>query len=206
MDKINELIKLGYVKLLGVSLQDACNLWLEAWCLVKEEALSKGIKSIECLDKDFKGYEKLSSWCQDLEMELENAAAENNEFWNKRIEYCKDFINTLSESDEFTVMNMELAIAESYFELGNIEEADRSFANSVEKYSQSVWPNLKWADCYWLSNIITFNRELLNLNKAEQLYKDAMGRDEEEEFIIEGRLEELKETKEELKKSKQREK
>lgn len=198
MEQINELIKDGYVKLLGESLQEACNNWLEAWKILKEKAIADGVKDIEYFDENFKGYEKLSAWCQDLEMELENAAGENSEFWNKRINYCKEFMETLPETDEFTIMNMKLAIGESLFESGKVEEADKIFMETSKEYEDSVWPNLKWADCYWLSNIIATKREFLDLDKAEKLYKEALGRDEQDQFIIEGRLEELQETKEEL--------
>ncbi|MEG0693282.1 MAG: hypothetical protein RR444_09420, partial [Oscillospiraceae bacterium] len=48
------------------------------------------------------------------------------------------------------------------------------FMETSKEYEDSVWPNLKWADCYWLSNIIATKREFLDLDKAEKLYKEAI--------------------------------
>lgn len=193
MENINNEISSGYEKLLGQSTLRACDHWLQAFEMVKKVAEEKAYKDIKELEKDFKFIEHLTNWVQDLEMELENSGIEDVEYFRKRINYTNEFCKVFTESDEFIIMSMKLAEAESYFELGDIEKSEKLFKKYAEEYKNSTWPFVKWGDVYWLSYILKERRELLNINKAIDIYKSGLGRDTREDYILEERIKDLKE-------------
>lgn len=200
LQQIDSIIKTGYSELEDGNVQKACEVWLEAWEGLKELNSNEAIKSIEEFNEGFQGFESFVNWCQDFEMELENAALENKEFFKTRIKYCKEFYELLPDSDEFIIMSMLTAEAESYFDLGDIETSERLFKEVSKEFDDYVWPFIKWGDVYWLSNIIREDRSLLDLDKAESIYKKVLGQNLEDEHLIKERLKELEDVKSKLKK------
>ncbi|MFX0549604.1 hypothetical protein ACOAKC_09710 [Hathewaya histolytica] len=192
MENINNLINSGYEKLISQSTVEACKYWLQAFDKIKLLAEEKGYKDFEDIEDGFKFIESLTNWAQDLEMELENAGIEDKEFFKKRISYVNEFCRTFSEVDQFIIMNMNLAEAESYFEIGETEKSEELFEKYSKEYKNSTWPSVKWGDIYWLSNILKEKKELINLNKAMEVYKMGLGRDKHEDYILEDRIEDLK--------------
>lgn len=188
MKYINQLIKEGYEKLGQEDVSTACNIWLDAWDDLKKLIKDKEIVNIEELDDEFEGFETLTNWVQDLEMELENAGIENKEYFSKRAIYCREFYELLGGTEEFIIMSMKLAEAESNFETNHIEESEELFKNCTNNYKSSVWPFLKWGDVYWLSSIVNSKSELLNLDKALEIYKMGLGIDKHEEYIVLDRI------------------
>lgn len=193
MENINKLISLGYEKLIGQGTVEACDHWLEAFELIKEVAREKSYKNIKQIEEEFKFVEHLTNWVQDIEMELENAGIEEKEYFKKRITYTTEFCDIFTETDQFIIMSMKLAKAESYFELEEVTKSEELFKQYAEEYKDSVWPFVKWGDVYWLSNILNERRELLNVDKAMEIYKSGLGRDAHEDYILEDRIGDLQE-------------
>jgi hypothetical protein len=54
------------------------------------------------------------NWCQDFEMELANAAVEDNSYYANRIRYCQDFLRIFPNSDMSIIKNMLKAVNESH--------------------------------------------------------------------------------------------
>ncbi|KYH34170.1 hypothetical protein CLTEP_18840 [Clostridium tepidiprofundi DSM 19306] len=198
LQKINEIIQMGYTKLEEENVKDACTIWMKAWESLKRVIHVKKFTSIEEIDDEFEGYESLENWCQDFEMELENAASLNKEFYKIRIRYCMEFYNLLPDSDEFIILNMKLAEAESYFEIGSIMTSEKIFESAAEEFNDYAWVYIKWGDVYWLSNILKKQRELIDFDKAEKIYREGLNKGLEDEYILEDRLNDLLEAKEKL--------
>ena len=62
----------------------------------------------------------VSNWCQDLELELYNAALDDVKYHRKRIEYCREFCSFFPDSDPLILENMKTAVAESLVGMGSI--------------------------------------------------------------------------------------
>lgn len=203
LENINREISNGYIELEeNNDTVKACNMWLKAWELLKE-ANEKKIESIEDFEEicQYNFNESLENWVQDLEMELENAATDNEEYYEKRIRYCKEFCCIFPDSDEFITISMELAQAESIFELGRKEESEELFKSITTKYEDTVWPYIKWGDCYWVANILHKDNSLIDLDKAEEIYRKGLKIDDKSDnYILEERLEELLSIKKRIKK------
>lgn len=189
MNKISEKIETGYVLLNDEKVTEACDLWLDAWdeiTLCIDEVNATSIEAMEEYFQNEKG--TLSDWGQDLEMELENAGLENKDFFIKRSVYSREFCNRLVDSDQFIIMSMKLAEAESYFELEDIKRAEELFSLTLEEYKSSVWPYLKWGDVYCLSSILRTKREYIDVEKALKIYKKGLGRESDLDYILEDRI------------------
>lgn len=196
MNNINMMIKEGYELLEKENVTEACTKWLMAWDQLKNAAKDMKVNSIEELEDNFEdGIELLSNWVQDLEMELENAGLEDKEFFLKRRVYVNEFCSILKNSDQFIIMSMKLAEAESYFELGNVEESEKLFSKLAEDYNRSIWPFLKWGDVYCLSSILRTRKDLINVNKSLEIYKKGLGIEKEFDYILEDRIKDLEKIK-----------
>ena len=135
-EQLDELMQEGY-DLLEADAKDktvqCCQLWLEAWDRLRYR-FTNDMKSIEDTEKVFSGLQSLYNWCQDFEMELNNAGFYDQFFYQKRIEYCREFYSLFPNSDERLIVNMKRAEAESYFSLGRVEEGDQAFKALIEEF------------------------------------------------------------------------
>lgn len=155
------------------------------------------MKSIEDAERVFSGSQCLFNWCQDLEMELVNAGFREVTFFQKRIEYCREFYSLFPETSDLTIKNMRRAEAESYFALGEIEKGEEAFEKILQDYPDWAWGYVGWGDMYCQMRI---NKDVpLDYEKAEKIYRMALDKEVDEEDVILDRLEDLKEEKNKLK-------
>ncbi len=189
-EMINDLMQEGYVLIYDQEkCVDGCNLWLEAWEYLKMRYITPDTKSVEDVDELFTGLQCLFNWCQDMEMELENAALKTPSLYEKRIKFCQEFYNLLPESDANIISLMMCAEAESYFALKNVEQGERLFKKAIEVFPASAWNYIRWADQYWLFR--TSDDIPIDYEKAEQIYKMALDKNVEDKEEILKRLKEL---------------
>ncbi|WP_157067393.1 tetratricopeptide repeat protein [Desulfosarcina cetonica] len=141
----------------------------------------------------FSGCELIYNWCQDLEVELGNAGIDDSTYYRERIAYCDEFCSIFPASGELLMHNMKRAIAESYFALGNVEEGNKCFKQLIEQYPNNIWGYIGWGDMY----LWPMEKDIKpDYNKAEQIYKMAVGKGIEGENHLNDRLNELKKERE----------
>lgn len=188
----NELLIKGYNFLEDSEVIKACDSWLELWKEFKSEINNEKFNAIEDIDAEIETEESLVNWIQDLEMELENAGMIEKKYYDERIEFVKEFREKFPESDEFIIMNMKTAEAESLFELGNADESEKLFEKITKEHNSSVWPYVKWGDTKWLSGIKMGNVTMEDLKSAKDTYlKGKSVLDAEDYYILEDRLKEV---------------
>ncbi len=126
-EKLDNMMQKGYRFCSEGKEEKCCRIWLEVWEHLKKR-FTPEMKSINEAGKVFSGLQNLFNWCQDLEMELGNAGLKEPSFYEKRIEYCREFCELFPETDRLIIENMKRAEAESYFALGLIEQGEKSHA------------------------------------------------------------------------------
>ncbi|MBI5474821.1 MAG: SEC-C domain-containing protein [Ignavibacteriae bacterium] len=146
----------------------ACSVWLEVWKRVKPR-FTENMKSLKEASKVLGDDVTLHNWCQDLEQELHNAGLDDPAFWEKRIEYCRDFCRLLPKTDELIIHNMRRAEAESCFALGRFEEGTSVMEKLIADFPDNPWGYIAWGDAYFMS----IGKAKTDYNKAEQLYTRA---------------------------------
>ena len=122
--------------------------------------------------KEFRNYNIHPSFIfQLLGDELHNAGIKDKIYFEKRIEYCTDFLNYIGD-DRLTIENTRRAVADSYFELGDEAECDRLYREWLET-------DPKWGQGYvgWASNYENGWHGRKNTDKAADLYAKALGID-----------------------------
>jgi len=187
-DELDVLMGKGYSLLDKNKTVDACDVWLELWekLKIRFKPEFKNVKETETI---FSGGELVYNWCQDLEAELGNAAIDDSQYYQRRIEYCNDFCSIFPDSDDLLMHNMKRAIAESQFPLGNISKGDECFKALIEEYPKNIWGYIGWGDMYlWPRKGDTKP----DFGKAEEIYKMAIGMELEGESNLLDRLKELK--------------
>jgi tetratricopeptide (TPR) repeat protein len=146
-------------------------------------------KTLDYLDKHYESNFLLSNVCQDLEAELYNAGLEDSTYFEKRIQFCREFCDYFPQESELIIHNMRRAIAESYAKLNKYEEAEKEFEKLVQEFPNNPWGYIGWGDVYF------FEQKKVYL-KAQELYEKglAIAKDKMDIVAIEERLEDLKET------------
>ncbi len=186
MEQMSNLINEGFKRIEERKYVQACDLWFKVWealkCKLREED-----KDLNYLDKKYKSSFFVSNFVQDLEQELYNAGRQDKIYFEKRIDYCREFLSYFPEEDGLIIRNMRRVIAESYESLGDFEKAEREYEGIVNDYPENPWSYIGWGDMNWYSNSIS-------VEKARGLYLKALkvaGEDEEMVSVVGERLENL---------------
>jgi hypothetical protein len=179
----------------------ASEIWLDVWDRLKAR-FSPDMKSIGDAERIFSGEELLVNWCQDLEVVLGNAALDDGSFHLKRMDYCSEFCALFPKSASLILFNMKRAVAEGHFGMGDAAKGDRAFRKLIEDFPRNIWGYIGWGDMYlWPMN----DQDSPDYEKAEKIYKMALGKGLEDEEGLEERLHEVKEAKKEGKKEEKEE-
>src|ERR1700722_2575070 len=101
-----------------------CRVWLDAWSDVQSILDKAGMRSIQEFDERFGGSQSLFNWIQDLEDELWRAGSEVRQFLTARIALCEEGLRRFFRTDDDLMSeNRRRALAESYYELGETDNA-----------------------------------------------------------------------------------
>jgi hypothetical protein len=163
-EQLDDMMQEGYDLITIRKYVEGCALWLKVWEYLKKR-FSLEMRSIKEAEQVFSGLQSLYNWCGDLAMELYNAGYEDNTFFEKRIKYCKEFLEFFPQSNDMHVSGMIRDIAESHFALDRVEEGEKVFQELIEKFPENTWGYICWGDKY--SNI---RKKLYNFDKARLIY------------------------------------
>lgn len=186
-DGADGLMEEGYLLLRESKVREACDVWLELWEALKIR-FKPEFKSVAEAETVCSGVDYLINWCQEFEGQLGNAGLADAAYYQKRIVYCNEFCSLFPESDDLIMHNMKRAAAESYFSLGNSDEGTKCFKELIAQYPRNIWGYIGWGDMYCLP--MSKDREP-DREKAEQIYKMALGKGMKEEDVLMERLESL---------------
>ena len=195
-EQLDEMMQRGY-DLLNWKGRDkrregeGCTLWWQIWEHLQKR-FSPDMRSIDEAERVFSGMQSLHNWCQYLEMELGNAGRDDASFYEKKLQYCRDFCTLFPDSGRLLLHNMKRGEAESYFALGRLSQGEEAFGKLVEEFPDSAWGYIGWGDMYWLARLS--DKVALDYDKAERIYRMALERDaiDDREEVLD-RLEELEE-------------
>jgi tetratricopeptide (TPR) repeat protein len=188
-EKLDDMMQEGY-RLCGEGEErEGCRMWLEVWGHLKKRVTPE-MRSIEDSERVFSGTQSLFNWCQDLEMELGNAALKEPAFYEKRVEYCREFCSLFPETGKLFIENMKRAEAESYFALGMLEQGEKAFQDLVREFPGSAWVYIGWGDMY---RLFRESRAPRDYDRAERIYRLALERNVADREDVLERLEMLEE-------------
>ena len=180
--EISELIVNGFEKLVihpgeNSNKYDACrgcDDLLLAWKALKLFMDESNISDVWELEKkqlrEFRKYNIYPSFVfQLLADELHNAGIKDKRYFEKRIEYCNEFLKYIGD-ESLTIENTQSAIADSYYCLGDETECDRL-------YSGWLQADPKWGSGYigWARNYEYGINGKKNTEKASSIYERVLG-------------------------------
>lgn len=185
MEQMSDLIDKGFEYLSNNDSQTACDIWLKVWEALKYR-FTPDNNNLDFLDKQYKGSFFIRNFCQDLANELHNAGLENKIYFEKRINYCKEFLEYFPGEEELMIHNMRRDIADSYSSLGNYEQAELEYKKLVQDFPDNPWGYIGWGDMYYLD-------QNQNYAAAKELYEKALAiaKDEMDIDAVQERLEDL---------------
>lgn len=185
MEQMSDLIDEGFEYLSENDSQTACDTWLKIWEAVKFRHKPE-FRNLDYLDEQYNRSFFIRNFCQDLEHELHNAGVENKTYFEKRINYCREFLDYFPAEDELIVHNTKRAIAESYLMLDNYEQAESEYERLVNDYPDNPWGYVGWGDMYF------YNRKK-DYARAKEFYEKglAIANDKTDRMALEERLKDL---------------
>lgn len=187
MEQMSDLIDKGFERLDENDSKSACDVWLRVWGAIKYR-IKPELKTLEYLENQYKSSFFISNFCQDLENELYNAGLKDSVYFEKRIEYCKDFCRFFPEEKGLIIHNMRRAVIDSYVCLKKFDEAKKALDNLVIDYPENPWSYIEYGDMY------LFEDDLIkDSKKAKEFYDKALlvAKDDFDKDAIEERLKDL---------------
>jgi tetratricopeptide (TPR) repeat protein len=165
-EELDDRMQAGYELLKSSGAVAACRFWLEAWDAVLHLLDKAGIQSIYEFDERFRGTQSLFNWTQDLETELWNAGLEDRQFLSARIALCEEGLRRFP-SDDLMRENRRRSLAESYFELGDVEKAEALYREWLAADPCWGWGWIGWSDCYRFTRT-----ERVDPSRCEQILRE----------------------------------
>jgi uncharacterized protein YchJ len=166
-EELDDKMQAGYELLKSSGAVAACRIWLEAWNDVLRLLDKAGLESIEEFDERFRGTQSLFNWIQDLEGELWNAGLDDRQFLSARIALCEEGLRRFPSDDALLLENRRRALAESYFELGEVEKAEALYRAWLAADPCWGWGWIGWSDCYRFTRT-----EQVDLSRCEQILRE----------------------------------
>lgn len=163
MEQLSGLVEKGYHYLNENEETKACDAWLRFWESLKTRIKPED-KDMDIIQENYGSDFSIHNVCQDLEMLLHNASMEDAAYFEKRINFCREFITYFPDESELTIHNMKRAVAESYGFMGDHEQAEIEFNNLAVEYPTNPWAYIGWGDMYMTENV----------EKARELYEQAL--------------------------------
>lgn len=190
-DELIELLDYGYWYLEKGKKKEAFGTWFQLWEELKllHNSECRNINNMCFVFYDKDDLELIYDWCQRFGMELGYAGRKNKNYYHKRISYYKEFCSIFPDSDELIIYNMRRALAESHYAIGNIAIGQILFKELVEQYPTNIWSYIGWGDMYMWPLCKNNPPEI---EKAEQIYRTALGLGLNEERLLLERLEKCK--------------
>jgi tetratricopeptide (TPR) repeat protein len=148
-ERLDDLMQEGYQLLQARQTAEVCDKWLQAWEIIKQIATPR-MQDVREFDAAHPLAQLVFNWCQDLEMELQNAAAFNSNYHKHRLRYAREFMTRFPQMDPLHYLNFTRAQGEALWELHRHDEAEKVFAALVERMSDDAWAYIGWSDIYWL--------------------------------------------------------
>jgi hypothetical protein len=100
------------------------------------------------LDEQFRGTQSLANRIQDLESELWNAGLQVRQFLTARIALCEEGLRRFRSNEGLMTESRRRALAESYFELGEVDKAEALYRKWLDADPCWGWGWIGWSDCY----------------------------------------------------------
>lgn len=148
MEMIDDKMQAGYPARKDRGSVGACRIWMETWHDILAVMDRTRIDTLAAFESRFGDTQSLSSWSQDLAIELHNAGLDDPQFFRHRIAMCEAVVDRFSDS-ELPLDNFQCAIASSHAMLGDYETSDRLFRQWLTEQRQWVWGWTAWADTNW---------------------------------------------------------
>lgn len=169
-EMIDDKMYSGYMFLEERKCAEACNLWWDAWNDIIYLMDYHKISGIDAFDNKFRGTQSVFNWSSDFEMELHNAGRYDKIYFERRIEFCNEYVKRSDDKHHTNIGNMRKAIAESYMDLGRQKEGDALFESHLMEDPKWGWGWIGWSDCYWIFH----GNKQNDYQKAETILKKAL--------------------------------
>jgi tetratricopeptide (TPR) repeat protein len=167
---------------------EGCQDWLTAWDFIAAVTPDERT-SVEAADDYLPTFLSLDHFLRTLSGHLETAAETDPSYHERRIEFCREVCDRFPDTDDELLLDLRHALANSFGALGRDDERAAELDSLIEEYPDDPWAYFKLAEQYrQLPPEATSGDDL---ERAVELYQQALERDIEQQPRVEERLEEV---------------
>jgi tetratricopeptide (TPR) repeat protein len=196
IEMLDDMMQEGYDLIDRGETEAGLHKWWDTWQGIKEIMHKFKIRNINSFDSIFKGTQSVFNWSSDFDLELANAMLKEKKYAEKRITFCSEYIERYGNKKETNIKNMEVSIAESYFQSGQKERGNSLFEQCIKKDPEMVTGWIIWADQYQreknleraleilgqgLTKVRDAKDRIIILERIKDIYSELKMRDKEKE-------------------------
>ncbi len=192
MEMLDDWMQDGYALVEQRNEAAACDRWWRLWCLLVPW-FDATMRDVHEADEAFQGYQSISNWCQDFEMQLENAAQRDRYYAAIGRRYCEEFIGQFTDADELLQVSFRRALARFHFGLGNTAAGEATLREIVEEWPGNVWGYVALADTWTDSgpNAMAPPPDLARAREWLERGLRTVPRDNKDRVVLQRRLDDL---------------
>lgn len=171
---------------------EACDVWERVWNTLRPRFAAE-MTTMDAAAAAFSGMQCLFNWCQDFEMELENAASEQARYAELGRRYCLEWTAQFREESDSVQVSVRRTLAACLLRLGRVEEAASVLLSLVERWPRDVWGYVALADAHSHLFQGACNLEL-DLDRARHFLERGLaldGLEDRDREVLEDRLAEI---------------
>ena len=173
--KLDAEMQLGYKYLIEDDKSQTLTTWTEVWNDIVDAMKREGLKTLKAFDQIFNGHQYVTNWINDFDIFLLETMSNSRSkeilerFGRARIFINEELQNYLEPKSILAIENTRRAIAESYFQMGNIEKSEEIYKDYLNEDPCWGWGWISWSDQYWLK----FHGEL-DFDRGEEILLKAL--------------------------------
>ena len=153
---------------------EACEHGFEVWaCLLELMEMLEAESIYDIANNGITIYD-IPYWATCFADQLSNACREDKSYLQKKLSFCKQYVEMhedYSDKELYNLGNVRTALAETYYQLGEKDNADSLYEKWLKDEPDWGWGWIAWSDCYWLWRHIGLEQDF---EKAEQILRKGL--------------------------------
>ena len=166
--------------------------WFKAYQLVQNKT-PENIKTFDAFDSFFRLDIKacsINNMLYDLEIDLYNEGRDDLNLLKMRVELCRWVYQQFTEESDLNNANFRNFEAESLWEIGETEQAEKLFQELISKFPDFAYGYIYYGDSHWQSD--WSYQYGPNYAKAESIYRQALKKPKMEDVsVVQERLDDM---------------
>lgn len=148
VEMLDDWMQDGYRNIEDGEIEAACDVWWKTWSALRTHVLRPAMTTMHAADAVFRGSQSIFNWSQDFQMELHNAALDEERFNAMGRQYAEEWLAQFSGESQTTELNFRQFHAELVARSGDVSRALELFEQLPARWPDDVWAHVYAGDAH----------------------------------------------------------